>query len=88
MIPLPTFKSGQPVWHSRNQGFYLGSNRFSPGAGGHGGVFGTLPDGLLMYFDRSPAIADLEIFGVGQPLYEIPDEIYQKMRPMIRLTYW
>jgi len=31
------------------------------------GYFGTLPDGLLMYFDRSPLIKNMEIFGVGTP---------------------
>jgi 4-amino-4-deoxy-L-arabinose transferase-like glycosyltransferase len=42
------------------------------------GYFGTLPDGLLMYFDKSPQIVNLEIFGMGYPLAAIPDEIVQK----------
>lgn len=43
------------------------------------GFFGTLPDGLLMYFDRSPAIKNLEIYGIGQPVAGIPDSLYEKM---------
>lgn len=43
------------------------------------GYFGTLPDGLLMYFDKSPLIKNLEIFGVGPAISGINDEIKQKM---------
>lgn len=41
------------------------------------GYFGTLPDGLLMYFDGSKEISEerLEIRGIGQPVREIPDEV-------------
>lgn len=41
------------------------------------GYFGTLPDGLLMYFDRSPLIPQgrLEIFGVGQPIVSLNPKI-------------
>lgn len=42
------------------------------------GYYGTLPDGLLMYFDQSPLIANLEIYGIGQPLNQIPDELLVK----------
>lgn len=41
------------------------------------GYFGTLPDGLLMYF-HNRNVENIEIFGVGQPIYKIPDEWYQK----------
>jgi len=44
------------------------------------GYFGTLPDGLLMYFDNSEEISrgNLEIFGVGQPIRELPDIVKEK----------
>lgn len=40
------------------------------------GYFGTLPDGLLMYFDRDPLIRNIEIHGIGQPIRGIsPDTV-------------
>jgi 4-amino-4-deoxy-L-arabinose transferase-like glycosyltransferase len=39
------------------------------------GFFGTLPDGLLMYFDLSPLIANIEIFGVGQPIRGLDEQV-------------
>lgn len=41
------------------------------------GYFGTLPDGLLMYFDGSKEISEgrLEIRGIGQPVRDIPKEV-------------
>ncbi|MBI5151231.1 MAG: glycosyltransferase family 39 protein [Candidatus Pacebacteria bacterium] len=37
------------------------------------GYFGTLPDGLQIYSDRTPD--NLEIHGIGQPVREIPDNL-------------
>jgi len=38
------------------------------------GSFGTLPDGLLLYFDRKPEIANLRIEGLAQyPVKFLPD---------------
>lgn len=43
------------------------------------GSFGTLPDGLLMYFDTKPEIASLRIEGLGQfPVRTIPDWVYEE----------
>jgi hypothetical protein len=44
------------------------------------GYFGTLPDGLLMYFDGSKEISEgrLEIRGIGQPVREIPEEVWKE----------
>ena len=39
------------------------------------GYFGTLPDGLMMYFARSPEIANLELYGIGQPIVSIPADL-------------
>jgi 4-amino-4-deoxy-L-arabinose transferase-like glycosyltransferase len=39
------------------------------------GYFGTLPDGLLMYFDRLEVIKNLRIFGIGTPVYAVPVEL-------------
>jgi hypothetical protein len=36
------------------------------------GFFGTLPDGLSIYFDGSPLNEQVEIFGIGQPIKSIP----------------
>jgi 4-amino-4-deoxy-L-arabinose transferase-like glycosyltransferase len=44
------------------------------------GTFGTLPDGLLMYFDRSPLIANVEIYGIGVPVNSVPKELLDKAR--------
>jgi hypothetical protein len=38
------------------------------------GSFGTLPDGLLLYFDRAPEISHLKIEGLAQyPVKDLPD---------------
>jgi 4-amino-4-deoxy-L-arabinose transferase-like glycosyltransferase len=52
------------------------------------GYFGTLPDGLLMYFDRSPIIKQVEIFGVGQPVLGLPESLKEKsqMKPTYLLV--
>ena len=42
------------------------------------GYFGTLPDGLLMYFDKSPLIKNIEVFGVGVPIEDIPDQVLER----------
>jgi hypothetical protein len=44
------------------------------------GYFGTLPDGLLMYFINHPALAQVEIFGVGQPIGSIPPILLEKAK--------
>lgn len=44
------------------------------------GTFGTLPDGLLMYFDRSSLIANVEIYGIGVPITSLPPELLEKAR--------
>lgn len=36
------------------------------------GSFGTLPDGLLMYFHHPGSAMHLEIFGIGEPIRQIP----------------
>lgn len=42
------------------------------------GSFGTLPDALLMYFDRHPAIKNLRIEGLAQyPVTNIPDWVWE-----------
>jgi hypothetical protein len=46
------------------------------------GYFGTLPDGLLMYFDRSPLIDNVEIFGIGQPIRMLPELVGEKAKSM------
>lgn len=49
------------------------------------GTFGTLPDGLSMYFFRTPWLADLEIYGVGQPVSGLSNELLAKAR--VNATY-
>jgi Ca2+/Na+ antiporter len=50
------------------------------------GYFGTLPDGLLMYFDRTPLPdGSIEIFGTGQPLISVPEPV--KMKSLQSKTY-
>lgn len=44
------------------------------------GYFGTLPDGLLMYYDRSPLIQNLEIFGVGQPITSLNPTLKERAK--------
>ncbi|MBD3250691.1 MAG: phospholipid carrier-dependent glycosyltransferase [Candidatus Pacebacteria bacterium] len=41
------------------------------------GYFGTLPDGLLMYF-HNKNVNNIFITGIGQPIHEIPVEIKQR----------
>lgn len=38
------------------------------------GYFGTLPDGLLMYFVNDPYFDQIEIYGVGQPIVNVNPE--------------
>jgi 4-amino-4-deoxy-L-arabinose transferase-like glycosyltransferase len=42
------------------------------------GSFGTLPDGLYIYFHGSPLQANLEIHGIGQPVAGIPDDLLKR----------
>jgi 4-amino-4-deoxy-L-arabinose transferase-like glycosyltransferase len=42
------------------------------------GYFGTLPDGLFMYFHRSPLLDRVEIYGIGQPVHAIPETLKAK----------
>jgi len=44
------------------------------------GFFGTLPDGLQIYFDRNPNHENIEIIGVGQPLHTIPDKLLESAK--------
>lgn len=44
------------------------------------GYFGTLPDGLLMYFIEAPELANIEIFGIGQPIDILPEELIEKAK--------
>lgn len=45
------------------------------------GSFGTLPDGLLMYFDRAPEIQHLRIEGLEQfPVRTLPDWVIENAR--------
>lgn len=45
------------------------------------GSFGTLPDGLLMYFDQRPEIRYLRIEGLAQyPVKEIPEWVWEEAR--------
>ena len=41
------------------------------------GSFGTLPDGLLLYFHRGD-VSNIYIEGIGQPVREVPDEFLNK----------
>lgn len=43
------------------------------------GFFGTLPDGISIYFDHSPLNNKVEIFGVGQPIAGIGDSIKERL---------
>lgn len=42
------------------------------------GYFGTLPDGLFIYFSETPLLSQMEIFGVGQPIIQTPLELIAK----------
>lgn len=42
------------------------------------GSFGTLPDGIFVYFSETPLLASMEIIGIGQPVFETPKELLQK----------
>lgn len=42
------------------------------------GYFGTLPDGLSIYFHRSPLRENLEIHGIGQPIGGIDETLLKK----------
>lgn len=44
------------------------------------GYFGTLPDGLMMYFDNRPEIKNLELYGIGQPISALPANLYEKAK--------
>jgi len=44
------------------------------------GSFGTLPDGLFVYFSETPLLASMEIIGIGQPVFETPKELLQKSK--------
>lgn len=44
------------------------------------GYFGTLPDGLFMYFADSPLLVNLEIYGIGQPIGVIPISLVEKAK--------
>lgn len=39
------------------------------------GFFGTLPDGLSIYFDHSPLNDRVKIFGIGQPVTRLTEEV-------------
>ena len=43
------------------------------------GYFGTLPDGLSIYFDHNPSNEQVKIFGVGQPVRELADSIKEQV---------
>jgi len=42
------------------------------------GYFGTLPDGLFVYFSETPMLQSMEIIGVGQPIVSTPKELVEK----------
>jgi hypothetical protein len=46
------------------------------------GFFGTLPDGLSIYFDHSPLNERVKIFGVGQPINGVYESIKEKLAVM------
>jgi 4-amino-4-deoxy-L-arabinose transferase-like glycosyltransferase len=56
--------------------------QLNPVAAATEGYFGTLPDGLLMYFDKSPLIPQrrIEVYGIGQPVSSIPDSVREKAK--------
>lgn len=43
------------------------------------GFFGTLPDGLQIYLEKVP---NVEIFGVGQPIREVPESLRERAEKM------
>jgi len=51
------------------------------------GFFGTLPDGLLMYFDRRPTYENVEVYGVGQPITTISPQIIKSASSPDREVY-
>jgi 4-amino-4-deoxy-L-arabinose transferase-like glycosyltransferase len=42
------------------------------------GYFGTLPDGLFVYFSETSYLKHMEIFGLGQPLISTPPQLKAK----------
>ncbi len=42
------------------------------------GYFGTLPDGLLLYFDASKYAGKIEIHGIGEPIREFSSELLDR----------
>lgn len=42
------------------------------------GYFGTLPDGLSIYFDNSLLNESVEIFGIGQPVVKLDQNVLKK----------
>ncbi len=42
------------------------------------GLFGTLPDGLFVYFSETQFLKQMEIIGVGQPVVGLSDEMKAK----------
>lgn len=44
------------------------------------GFFGTLPDGLMMYFHGTKEITNLELYGIGQPIAHIPSDLFEKAK--------
>jgi 4-amino-4-deoxy-L-arabinose transferase-like glycosyltransferase len=41
------------------------------------GYFGTLPDGLAIFFHQNPQV---EIFGIGQPIHSLPESLKETSR--------
>lgn len=50
------------------------------------GYFGTLPDGLYIYFSETNWLSQIMIIGVGQPLINTPKELIEKS-PLYDETY-
>ncbi|MFC1653741.1 ArnT family glycosyltransferase [Patescibacteria group bacterium] len=44
------------------------------------GFFGTLPDGLIMYFDKSEHINNLEMYGIGLPINGVSQDLREKTK--------
>lgn len=42
------------------------------------GFFGTLPDGLLMYFDGRNQRENVVVYGIGEPITEIPEQLQEE----------
>lgn len=42
------------------------------------GSFGTLPDGLYVYFSEIPLLKSMKIIGVGQPIFNSPPDLLQQ----------